>query len=74
MNLLRVLVRLSLPLLGDSKLHGHTCSQLGLLRKAIPLRLLLVEESGFIPTMSNKNLKKKKTGIRNMKTQKHAKK
>jgi len=72
MDLLRVLTHLGLPLLGGSKLRSHTCSQPGLLRKAIPLRLLLTKESGFIPTTSNENLKKKKTGIRNTKTQKHA--
>ena len=74
MGLLRVLTRLGLPFLGGSKLCGHICSQLGLLGKAIPLRLLLVEESGFILATSNKNLKRKKTGIRNAKTQKHAEK
>jgi len=74
MDLLRVLTRLGLPLLGGSKLRGHTYSQPGLLGKVIPLHLLLVEESGFILTTSNENLKKKKTGIRNTKTQKHAKK
>ena len=74
MGLLHVLTRQGLPFLGGSKLCGHVCSQLGLLEKAIPLRLLLVEESGFILATSNKNLKRKKTGIRNTKTQKHAKK
>ena len=74
MGLLHVLTRLGLPLLGGSKLCGHVCSQPGLLGEAIPLHLLLAEQSGFIPTTSNKNLKRKKTGIRNAKTQKHAKK
>ena len=74
MNLLCIPTRLGLPLLGGSKLRGHICSQPGLLGKAIPLRLLLTEESRFIPTTSNENLKKKKIGIRNTKTQKHAKK
>ena len=74
MGLLCVLTRLDLPLLGSSKLCGHVCSQSGLLREAIPLRLLLTEESGFISATSNKNLKRKKTGIRNAKTQKHAEK
>jgi len=73
-GLLHVLTCLGLPLLGSSKLCGHICSQLGLLEKPIPLCLLLVEESGFIPATSNKNLKRKKTGIRNAKTQKHAEK
>ena len=74
MDLLRVSTCLGLPLLGGSKLCGHICSQPGLLREAIPLYLLLMEESGFIPATSNKNLKRKKTGIRNVKTQKHAEK
>ena len=74
MGLLHVLTRLGLPLLGGSKLGGHVCSQPGLLREVIPLRLLLVKELGFIPATSNKNLKRKKTGIRNAKTQKHTKK
>ena len=74
MGLLHVLTRLGLPLLGDSKLGGHVCSQPGLLGKAIPLRLLLVEELGLFPATSNKNLKRKKTGIRKAKTQKHEKK
>ena len=73
-GLLRILTRLGLPLLGGSKLCGHVYSQPGLLREAIPLRFLLVEESGFILATSNKNLKRKKTGIRNAKTQKHAEK
>ena len=73
MGLLRVLTCLGLPFLGGSKLCGHICSQPGLLRKAIPLRLLLAEESGFIPATSNKSLKRKKTSIRNMKTHKHTK-
>ena len=67
MGLLRILTHLGLPFLGGSKLCGHICSQLGLLGKAIPLRLLLVEESGFILATSNKSLKRKKTGIRNTK-------
>ena len=74
MGLLCVLMRLGLPLLGGSKLCGHVCSQPGLLGEAIPLRFLLIEESGFILATSNKSLKRKKTGIRNAKTQKHAKK
>ena len=73
-GLLRVLTRLGLPLLGRSKLGGHGCSQLGLLGEAIPLHLLLTEELGFILATSNKNLKRKKTGTRNAKTQKHTKK
>ena len=39
----------------------------------VPLYLLLVEESGFIPTTSSDNLKKE-TDIRSLKTQKHTKK
>ena len=74
MGLLRVLSRLGLPLLGGSKLGGHVCSQPGLLGEVIPLHLLLMEELGFILATSNKNLKRKKTGIRNAKTQKHAEK
>ena len=74
MGLLHVLTRLGLLLLGGSKLCGHVCSQPGLLRKVIPLHLLLVEELGFIPATSNKNLKRKRTGIRKAKTQKHAQK
>ena len=74
MGLLCVLTRLGLSLLGGSELCGHVCSQPGLLKEAIPLRFLLMEESGFIPATSNKSLKKKKTGIRNAKTQKRVKK
>ena len=74
MRLLRILTRLGLLLLDGSKLGGHVYSQPGLLEEAIPLRLLLAEELGFIPATSNKNLKRKKTGIRNAKTQKHTKK
>ena len=74
MRLLRILTRLGLPLLDNSKLGGHVCSQPGLLGKAIPLRLLLAEELGLFLATSNKNLKRKKTGIRKAKTQKHAQK
>ena len=73
MDLLHVPTRHSLPLLGGSKLRAHVSSQLGLLDKAIPLRLLLTEELGFVPTMSNKDLERR-PALRNTKTQKHLKK
>ena len=73
MGLLHVPARLGLPLLGGSKLRTHVSSQLGLLDKAIPLRLLLVEELGFYPTASNKDLERR-PALRNTKTQKHLKK
>ena len=73
MGLLRVLMRLGLPLLGGSKLRTHMTSQPGLLGKAIPFRLLLVEELGFVPTVSNKDLERR-PALRNTKTQKHLKK
>jgi len=44
MDLLRVSTRLGLPLLGGSKLRTHISSQPGLLDKAVPFRLLLMEE------------------------------
>ena len=59
MDLLRVPTRLGLSLLGDSKLRAHISSQSGLLGKAIPFRLLLVEEPGLVPTMSNEALKRR---------------
>jgi len=73
-RLLRILTRLGLPLSNSSKLGGQVCSQPGLLGKAIPLRLLFAEELGFIPATSNKSLRRKKTDIRNTRTQKHMKK
>ena len=73
MGLLRVPARLGLPLLGGSKLRAHVSSQPGLLDKAIPLRLLLTEELGFVPTTSNKDLERR-PALRNTKTQKHLKK
>ena len=44
MDLLHVPTRLGLPLLGGSKLRAHISSQLGLLDKVVPFRLLLMEE------------------------------
>ena len=73
MGFLRVPARLGLPLLGGSKLRAHVSSQPGLLDKAIPLRLLLVEELGFVPTMRNEDLERR-PALRNTKTQKHLKK
>ena len=73
MGLLRVPARLGLPLLGGSKLRAHVSSQPGLLDKAIPLRLLLMEELGFVPTTSNKDMERR-PALRNTKTQKHLKK
>ena len=57
MGILDVLTRLDLPLLGGSKLRTHISSQPGLLDEAVPFRLLLVEEPGFVPAMSNEGLK-----------------
>ena len=73
MGLLRVPACLGLPLLGGSKLRAHVSAQLGLLNKAIPLCLLLMEQLGFVPTMSNKDLERRPT-LRNTKIQKHLKK
>ena len=63
MDLLRVPMRLGLPLLGGSKLRARISSQLGLLGKAVPFRLLLMEEPRLVLAMSNNTLKKK-TGIK----------
>ena len=68
MELLRVSTRLGLPLLGGSKLRAHVPSQPGLLDKAIPLRLLLMEELGFVSTTSNKDMERR-PALRNTKTQ-----
>ena len=59
MGILRVLTRLGLPLLGGSKLRAHISSLLGLLGKAVSLHLLLMEEPGLVPTMSNNTLKRR---------------
>ena len=59
MDLLRVLMRLGFPLLGGSKLGAHIFAQLGLLSEAVPFCLLLTEEPGFRPAMSNEGLKRK---------------
>ena len=59
MGILRILTRLDLPLLGGSKLRTHIPSQLGLLDKAIPFRLLFAEELGFVLTVSNNDLKRR---------------
>jgi len=72
-GLLHILTRLGLPLLGGSKLRTHVSSQPGLLNKAIPLCLLLVEELGFVLTASNKD-RERRPALRNTKTQKHLKK
>ena len=69
MGLLRVPACLGLPLLGGSKLRAHVPSQPGLLDKAIPLRLLLAEELGFVPTARNKDLERR-PALRNTKTTK----
>jgi len=58
MDLLRVLARLGLPLLGGSQLRSHISSQPGLLGEAVPFHLLLMEEPGFVPAMSNNTLKR----------------
>ena len=73
MGLLHVPACLGLPLLGGSKLRAHVSSQPGLLDKAIPLRLLLAEELGFVLIASNKDLERR-PALRNTKTQKHLKK
>ena len=59
MDLLRVLTRLGFPLLGSSKLGAHVSAQPGLLCEAVPFHLLLMEEPGFLPAMSNKGLKRR---------------
>ena len=59
MDLLRIPTRLSLPLLGGSKLRAHISSQLGLLGKAVTFHLLLVEEPGFILAICNETLKRR---------------
>ena len=59
MDLLRVLTRLGLPLLGSSKLRAHISSQSGLLDKVVPFRLLLMEELGFVSATSNETLKRR---------------
>ena len=59
MDLLHVPTRLGLLLLGGSKLCAHISSQPGLLGKAVPLRLLLAEEPGFITATSNDTLKRR---------------
>ena len=58
MELLRIPMHLSFPLLGGSKLCAHISSQPGLLGKAIPLHLLLMEELGLVLATSNNILKK----------------
>ena len=70
MELLHIPTRIGLPLLGGSKLHAHVSSQPGLLGEAVPLRLLLTEEPGFIPATSNNALKRGPVS----ETQKHMKK
>ena len=59
MDLLHVPMRLGFPLLGDNKLGAHISAQPGLIDEAVPFRLLLVEELGFPPAMSNKGLKRR---------------
>ena len=58
MDLLRVPTCLGFQLLGDSKLGAHISTQPGLLGEAVPFRLLLAEEPGFVPAMSNETLKR----------------
>ena len=59
MDLLRVPMRLGLPLLGSSKLGAHISAQPGLLGEAVPFHLLHVEELGFLLAMSNEGLKRR---------------
>ena len=59
MDLLHVPTRLGFPLLGGSKLGAHIFAQLGLLSEAVPFCLLLTEEPGFRPAMSNEGLKRR---------------
>ena len=59
MDLFRVLTRLGFLLLGGSKLGAHVSAQPGLLCEAVPFHLLLAEELGLFPTMSNKGLKRR---------------
>ena len=59
MDLIRVPTRLGLPLLGGSKLRAHISSQLALLGKVVPFRLLLMEELGFVLATSNDTLERK---------------
>ena len=50
---------LGFPLLGGSKLGAHIPVQLGLLGEVVPFHLLLMEELGFLPAMSNEGLKRR---------------
>ena len=59
MDLLHVLTHLGFPLLGGSKLFAHISAQSGLLGEAIPFRLLLMEEPGFLPATSNEGPKRR---------------
>ena len=70
MDLIYILTRLGLLLLGNSKLRTHISSQLGLLGKAIPFHLLLMEEPGFLLATSNEGLKRRPVSKiqKNMKT------
>ena len=47
------------PLLGDSKLGTHIPAQPSLFGKAVPFLLLLMEEPGFLPATSDKELKRR---------------
>ena len=59
MDLLCIPTCLGFLLLGDSKLGAHTSVQPGLLGEAVPFHLLLVEEPGFLPAMSNEGQKRR---------------
>lgn len=59
MNLLYVPTCLGFPLLGGSKLGAHISAQSGLLSEAVSLRILLMEEPGFLLAMSNEGLKRR---------------
>ena len=59
MDLLCVPTCLGFSLLGGSKLGVHISKQPSLLGEAVPFHLLLIEEPGFLPAMSNEGLKRK---------------
>ena len=59
MDLLRVPMRLSFPLLGGGKLGAQISMQPGLLYEAVPFHLLLAEEPRLLLATSNEGLKRK---------------
>ena len=59
MDLLHVPTCLDFPLLGGGELGAQISAQPGLLSKAVPFHLLLMEELGFLLATSNEGLKRR---------------